>query len=96
MIILGSDVSALRAADFNRTRSVSLAYTPTVFVGTKEKLAAAREFLKKAPADTLSCGDLAQVARKGRMSRLKPGGVGKLGLEMSTSNSGQTGYVRCV
>ena len=30
------------------------------------------------------------------MSRLKPGGVGKLGLEMSTSNSGQTGYVRCV
>ena len=36
VIILGSDVSALRAADFNRTRSVSLAYTPTVFVGTKE------------------------------------------------------------
>ena len=96
VMILGSDVSALRAADFNRTKSVSLAYTPTVFVGTKEKLSAAREFLKKAPNERLTCADLAQVAKKGRMSRLKPGGVGKLALEMSTSNSGQTGYVSCV
>lgn len=96
IIILGSDVSALRGAEFDRTRSVSIAYTPTVFVGVKDKLAAAREFLKKAPADPLSCSDLAQVAKKGRMSRIKAGGVGKLALEMSTSNSGQTGYVSCV
>ncbi len=96
IIILGSDISALRASDFDRTKSVNMAYTPTVFIGLKEKFATAREFLKKAPTDPLSCSDLVQVAKKGRMSRLKPGGVGKLALEMSTSNSGQTGYVSCV
>jgi ABC-type Fe3+ transport system substrate-binding protein len=96
IIILGSDVSALRAADFDRTKAVSIAYTPTVFVGLKNKFAAAREFLKKGATDPLSCSDLAQAAKKGRMSRLKPGGIGKLTLEMSTSNSGQTGYVSCV
>lgn len=96
IIILGSDVSALRASDYERTKSVNIAYSPTVFVGVKDKLAAAREFLKKAPADPLSCADLAQVAKKGRMSRIKPGGVGKLTVEMSTSNSGQTAYVSCV
>ena len=96
VVVLGSDVSALRAADFDRTKAVSLAYTPTIFVGAKDKLAAARAFLKKAPADPLSCADLAEVAKKGRMSRIKPGGVGKLTFEMSTSNSGQTGYVSCV
>jgi Bacterial extracellular solute-binding protein len=96
IVILGSDVSALRAAEFDRTKSVNIAYSPTVFVGLKEKFAAAREFVKKGPADPLTCADFAQVAKKGRMSRLKPGGVGKLALEMSTSNSGQTGYVSCV
>ena len=96
IIIFGSDISALRGADFDRTKSVSLAYTPTVFVGVKQKLVAAREFLKKGPTDTLTCAELADVAKKGRMSRLKAGGVGKLALEMSTSNSGQTGYVSCV
>ena len=96
VIVLGSDVSALRAADFERTKAVSLAYTPTLFVGVKEKLAVAREFLKKQPTDPLSCADLAQVAKKGRMSRIKQGGVGKLAVEMSTSNSGQTAYVSCV
>jgi ABC-type Fe3+ transport system substrate-binding protein len=96
IVILGSDVSALRASEFDRTKSISMGYTPTVFIGLKEKFAAAREFLKKAPTDPLSCGDLVQVAKKGRMSRLKPGGVGKLALEMSTSNSGQTGYVSCL
>lgn len=96
IIVLGSDVSALRAADFDRTKSINIAYSPTVFVGLKDKFAAAREFLKKTPTDPLSCSDLALVAKKGRMSRLKPGGVGKLALELSTSNSGQTGYVSCV
>jgi hypothetical protein len=96
IIILGSDVSALRASEFDRTKSVNIAYTPTVFIGQKEKLAAARDYLKKAPSDALSCADLSQVAKKGRMSRLKPGTNGKLALEMSTSNSGQTGYISCV
>jgi ABC-type Fe3+ transport system substrate-binding protein len=96
VIVLGSDVSALRASDFDRTKSINIAYTPTVFVGLKEKLAAAREFLKKPATDPLSCADLAQVSKKGRMSKIKAGGVGKLALEMSTSNSGQTGYISCV
>jgi ABC-type Fe3+ transport system substrate-binding protein len=96
IVILGSDVSALRATDFDRTKAVSLGYTPTVFIGVKDKLAAAREHLKKAPTDPLSCADLTEVAKKGRMSRLKLGSVGKLTLEMSTSNSGQTGYISCV
>ena len=96
IIILGSDVSALRAADFDRTKSINIAYTPTVFVGLKDKFAAARDFLKKPAGSPLSCHDLAEVAKKSRMSRIKPGGIGKLALEMSTSNSGQTGYVSCV
>jgi ABC-type Fe3+ transport system substrate-binding protein len=96
IVILGSDVSALRATDFDRTKAISLGYTPTVFIGVKEKLAAAREHIKKVPTDPLSCADLTEVAKKGRMSRLKPGAVGKLNLEMSTSNSGQTGYISCV
>lgn len=96
VIILGSDISALRAADFDRTKSINLAYSPTIFVGLKDKFSAARAFLQKAATDPLSCSDLALVAKKGRMSRLKPGGVGKLAVEMSTSNSGQTGYISCV
>jgi Bacterial extracellular solute-binding protein len=96
IIILGSDVSALRAIEYERAKAISIAYSPTVFVGVKDKLTAAREFLKKAPTDPLSCADLAQVAKKTRMSRIKQGGVGKLALEMSTSNSGQTAYVSCV
>jgi Bacterial extracellular solute-binding protein len=96
IIILGSDVSALRGVGFERTKALNIAYTPTVFIGVKDKLAAAREHLNKAPADALSCSELALVAKKGRMSRLKPGSNGKLAIEMSTSNSGQTGYVSCL
>jgi hypothetical protein len=68
VIILGSDVSALRAADFDRTKSINLAYSPTIFVGLKDKFAAAAARFQ----------------------------VGKLAIEMSTSNSGQTGYISCV
>jgi hypothetical protein len=86
----------VRAAEFDRTKIINMGYTPTVFIGLKEKFVAAREFLKKVPTDRFSCGVLVQVAKKGRMSCLKPGGVGKLALEMSISNSGQTGYVSCL
>jgi hypothetical protein len=96
VIIFGSDVAGQRATDFERTKAVSLAYSPTVFVGVREKLRIAREALKKGPDDPLSCSDLAQIAKKGRVSRLKPGSVGKLAVEMSTSNSGQAGYFSCV
>jgi hypothetical protein len=96
IVVFGSDVAALRGTEFERTKAVSLGYSPTVFIGQKEKFAVARDFLKKGPADPLSCSDLTEVAKKGRMSRLKPGSTGKLTLEMSTSNSGQSGFVSCV
>jgi Bacterial extracellular solute-binding protein len=96
IVIFGSDVAGQRATDFERTKAVSLAYSPTVFVGVRDKLRIAREALKKGPDDPLSCSDLAQIAKKGRVSRLKAGAFGKLTVEMSTSNSGQTGYLSCV
>ena len=97
VVIMGSDVSALRASDFEKEKSVSLAYSPIVYIGQKDKLAAARAFLKKGDSDPLSCTDLATVAKEGRLGRIKQGGgTGRLTLEMSTSNSGQAAYFSCV
>ena len=103
IIILGSDVAALRGADYDKNKATSLAYSPIVVVGQKEKLDAAKAYLDKKPGDALSCADLATVAAKGRLGRiLKPGQVSKLPvtsrltIEMSTSNSGQSAFITCV
>jgi hypothetical protein len=39
---------------------------------------------------------LAKVAEQGRYSKIKEGGKGKIDVEMTTSNSGQSMYVSCV
>ena len=103
IIIVGSDVAALRSGNYDKNKATYLAYSPIVVVGQKEKLDAAKAYLDKKPQDTLSCGDLATVAAKGRLGRiLKPGQVSKLPvtsrltLEMSTSNSGQSAFITCV
>ncbi len=103
IIVLGSDVAALRAEAFDKNKATYLAYSPIVIVGRKEKLDAARTFLDKKPADALSCGDLATVATKGRLGRILKAGqttklpaTSRLTLEMSTSNSGQSAFVTCV
>lgn len=103
IIILGSDVAALRAENYDKNKATYLAYSPIVTVGQKEKLDAARAYLGKKPGEALSCGDLASVAAKGRLGRiLKPGqssklpATSRLTLEMSTSNSGQSAYITCV
>jgi len=103
IIILGSDVAALRADSFDKNKATYLAYSPIVIVGQKDKLDAARAYLDKKAGDTLSCGDLATVAAKGRLGRILKQGqssklpaTSKLTLEMSTSNSGQSAYITCV
>jgi ABC-type molybdate transport system substrate-binding protein len=96
ILIPGSDVAAMRWKDYNIKNRIPVAYSPTVWVGDKEKFAAAREFLKKAADASLSCSDLSQVAVQKRYSKIKQGGKGKLDLEMTTSNSGQSMYVSCV
>ena len=103
IIILGSDVAALRSDSFDKNKAIYLAYSPIVVVGQKEKLDAAKAYLDKKPGDALSCADLATVAAKGRLGRiLKPGQVSKLPvtsrltIEMSTSNSGQSAFITCV
>ena len=103
IVILGSDVAALRAENYDKNQATYLAYSPIVAVGQKEKLDAARAYLDKKAGDSLSCGDLANVAAKGRLGRiLKTGQTSKLPatsrltLEMSTSNSGQSAYITCV
>jgi len=103
IIILGSDVAALRSGNFDKNKAIYLAYSPIVVVGQKEKLDAAKAYLDKKPGDALSCADLATVAAKGRLGRiLKPGQVSKLPvtsrltIEMSTSNSGQSAFITCV
>ena len=103
IIILGSDVAALRSGNYDKNKATSLAYSPIVVVGQKEKLDAAKAYLDKKLGDALSCADLATVAAKGRLGRiLKPGQVSKLPvtsrltIEMSTSNSGQSGFITCV
>jgi hypothetical protein len=103
IIILGSDVAALRADNYDKNNAIYLAYSPIVIVGQKEKLEAARAYLDKKPTDALSCGDLAAVASKGRLGRILKQGqssklpvTSRLTLEMSTSNSGQSAFVTCV
>ncbi len=103
IIILGSDVAALRGQDYDKNKATYLAYSPIVVVGQKEKLDAAKAYLDKKPGDALSCADLATVSGKGRLGRiLKPGQASKLpvtsrlSLEMSTSNSGQSAFITCV
>ena len=103
IIILGSDVAALRSTNYDKNKATTLAYSPIVVVGQKEKLDAAKAYLDKKPGDALSCADLATVAAKGRLGRiLKPGQVSKLPatsrltIEMSTSNSGQSAFITCV
>jgi ABC-type molybdate transport system substrate-binding protein len=94
--IPGSDVAALRWKAFPIGKRKPVAYSATVWVGDKEKLDAARSFLGKAPGSQLGCNDLAKVAAEGRYGKIKEGGKGKVELEMTTSNSGQTMYVSCV
>ena len=103
IIILGSDVAALRSTNYDKNKATPLAYSPIVVVGQKEKLDAAKAYLDKKPGDALSCADLATVAAKGRLGRiLKPGQTTKLPvtsrltIEMSTSNSGQSAFITCV
>ena len=103
LIVLGSDVAALRGGSYDKNKATYLAYSPIVVVGQKEKIDAAKAFLDKKPGDALSCADLATVAAKGRLGRiLKPGQVSKLPvtsrltIEMSTSNSGQSAFISCV
>jgi ABC-type Fe3+ transport system substrate-binding protein len=103
IIILGSDVAALRSGNYDKNKATSVAYSPIVVVGQKEKLDAAKTYLDKKSGDALSCADLATVAAKGRLGRiLKPGQVSKLPvtsrltIEMSTSNSGQSAFITCV
>jgi hypothetical protein len=103
IIILGSDVAALRAENYDKNKASYLAYSPIVAVGQKQKLDAARTYLDKKTGASLSCAELASVAAKGRLGRiLKPGQSSKLPvtsrltLEMSTSNSGQSAFITCV
>ncbi len=103
LIVLGSDVAALRGGSYDKNKATSLAYSPIVVVGQKEKLDAAKAYLDKKPGDALSCADLATVSAKGRLGRiLKPGQASKLPvtsrltIEMSTSNSGQSAFITCV
>ena len=94
---------ALRGENYDKNQATYLAYSPIVAVGQKEKLDAARAYLDKKAGDSLSCGDLANVAAKGRLGRILKTGqttklpaTSRLTLEMSTSNSGQSAYVTCV
>lgn len=96
MLITGSDISAMRWNAFDISKRTPVAYSPTVWVGDKEKLDAGRAFLGKTADARLSCNDLAQVAAANRYSKIKKDGKGKLELEMTTSNSGQSMYVSCV
>lgn len=103
VVIYGSDVSALRAESFDKNKAIYLANSPIVFIGQKEKLAAARKFVGKGENEALSCEDLAKVAAKGRFGRIMEAGqtyrtpkVSTLTVEMSTSNSGQSAYFSCV
>jgi hypothetical protein len=103
VIILGSDVAALRSRNYDKNKATYLAYSPIVIVGQKEKLGAARSFLNKKDGEALSCGELASVASKGRLGRILKEGqttklppTSRLTLEMSTSNSGQSAYITCV
>lgn len=96
VLIPGSDVSGLRWTGFDIKKRKPIAYSATVWVGDKEKLDAARNHLGKEPNAPLSCNDLATVAAEGRYSKIKDGGKGKLDIEMTTSNSGQSMYVSCV
>ena len=70
IIIFGSDVAALRSANYDKNKATSLAYSPIVVVGQKEKLDAAQAYLDKKSGDALSCADLASVAAKGRLGRI--------------------------
>ncbi len=47
IIILGSDVAALRSGTYDKNKATTLAYSPIVVVGQKEKLDAARAYLDK-------------------------------------------------
>ncbi len=96
ILITGSDVAAMRWNGYNIRNRTSVAYSPTVWVGDKEKLDAARAYLKKAAGDRLTCNDLVEVSKKRRYSRIKAGGRGRLMVEMTTSNSGQSMYTSCV
>lgn len=96
ILIPGSDVSAMRWSGFDIGKRKPVAYSATVWVGDKEKLDAARAFLGKDMSAHLTCSDLAEVAAQGRYSKIKEGGKGKLDIEMTTSNSGQSMYVSCV
>lgn len=96
ILIPGSDVAAMRWNGYNIRNRTPIAYSPTVWVGEKEKLDAGRAFLGKAAGDRLTCGDLTRISGQRRYSRIKAGGRGRLGVEMTTSNSGQSMYVSCV
>jgi ABC-type Fe3+ transport system substrate-binding protein len=103
IIILGSDVAALRSGNYDKNKATYLAYSPIVVVGQKEKLDAAKAYLDKKPGDALSCADLATVASKGRLGRILKSGqttklpvTSRLTIEMSTSNSGQSAFITCV
>ena len=103
IIILGSDVAALRSGTYDKNKATTLAYSPIVVVGQKEKLDAARAYLDKKAGDALSCHDLSSVAAKGRLGRILKQGqssklpvTSRLTLEMSTSNSGQSAFITCV
>ena len=96
VLIAGSDVAGLRWKGYKIGERLPVAYSATVWVGDKDKLAAARAFLGKPAGSPLSCTDLATVAGQGRYSKIKEGGTGKVDVEMTTSNSGQSMYVSCV
>lgn len=96
IFIPGSDVAGLRWRGYEAAKHVPIAYSATVWVGDKAKLDAARAFLGKPAESQLSCTDLSKVAEQGRYSKIKEGGTGKLDVEMTTSNSGQSMYVSCV
>lgn len=96
LLIPGSDIAAMRWNAYDIRKKTPVAYSPTVWVGDKEKFDAGREFLGKAKGDKLSCGDLAKIAAQERYSKIKKDGKGKLAIEMTTANSGQSMYVSCV
>jgi len=96
ILIAGSDVAAMRWSDYDIAKRRPIAYSATVWVGDKEKLDAARASLGKSTGEQLGCSDLAAVADQGRYSKIKEGGKGKVNIEMTTSNSGQSMYVSCV
>jgi ABC-type molybdate transport system substrate-binding protein len=95
ILIPGSDVSGLRWKGFESAKRSPVAYSATVWVGDKEKLDAARAFLGMGMDAHLSCVDLATVAAERRYSKIKEGGKGKVDIEMTTSNSGQSMFVSC-